>query len=197
MEELIWFSIPGAVLAAAIIAVWPSSVTSANSIIWVVLVPLIGFVAHQTFRLIFELTGGFARRSRITLRYISKAIARQESVPELSFDQAFLIWEIVFYSDDFPAAFRDHDRGAWHYILSFWGVSLSAMLSIALCLTGYVAILRTTEVLLVAVAELLIAVIFYLKGRSTYYSLIRQESALVSVHENLFIAAFKKLKSMH
>jgi hypothetical protein len=56
MEELIYFTIPGAVLAVAIVAVYPPAL--GNGSIWIVLIPLMGFIIHETWRLIFDYSGG-------------------------------------------------------------------------------------------------------------------------------------------
>jgi hypothetical protein len=100
LQELIWFSIPGFVMAAAIIAVWSSMIDSEpKTVLWIILVPVIGFIIHQLYRLIFEATGGFARKSRKVLHHISKILAPRGNVPVPDLKQAFLVWEIVFYSE--------------------------------------------------------------------------------------------------
>jgi hypothetical protein len=195
VEELIWFSMPGAVIVMAVITVWPSTVDSDSKVLlWVVLVPVIGFIIHQLYRLIFESTGGFARKSRKVLRYISTVLAPRENIAVPNLERAFLIWETTFYSGDFPAPFRDHNRGTWHYILSFWSISLSAILALLLCLIGYFVITPNVNILLVAIGELFISVLFYLKGRSSYQSLVKQEIAVVHNREELFLTTLKKLR---
>jgi len=194
VEELIWFSMPGAVMALAIVTVWPSTVDSEPKVLlWVVLVPVTGFMIHQLYRLIFESTGGFARKSRKVLHHISTVLAPRENFVVPNLERAFLIWETTFYSDDFPAPFRDHDRGTWHYILSFWSISLSAILALLLCLIGYFAITPNANLLVVAIGELFIFLVFYLKGRSSYQSLGNQEIGVVRSHEELFLTTLKKL----
>jgi len=197
MEELIWFSMPGAVMAAAIAAVWPSTVDSESKIVvWVVVVPVIGFIVHQLYRLLFETTGGYARESRTVLQYISNVLAPRENLTVPGPIKAFLIWEITFYSDDFPESFREHDRRMWHYILSFWSITLSATLSMSLCLIGYLVMSRSNSILLVAGAELIVAIVFYFKGRSSYQSLVRQETAMAHNHESIFLATLRKLEDL-
>lgn len=197
MQELIWFSIPGFVMAAAIVAVWPSSIDSEpKTVLWIVLVPVIGYIIHQLFRLIFEATDGFARKSRTVLHHISTVLAPRENIPAPDLKQAFLVWETVFYSDEFPAPFRDHDRGAWHFILSFWSISFSATIALILCLIDYFFISSDEYLLGIAFGEFSIALIFYLKGGSTYQSLTRQETAIVYNYEKIFLATLKKLKDM-
>ena len=56
MEELIWFSIPGAVLVVAIGIVWyPIFGNELGAPVLGVLAPVMGFIVHQLWRLIFEL----------------------------------------------------------------------------------------------------------------------------------------------
>jgi len=197
MEELIWFSMPGAVLAAAIVTLWPTTVdTEPKAIMWVVLVPAIGFIVHQFYRLIFEMTGGYARKSRTVLQHIISVLAPHKNIVLSAPQKAFLVWETAFYSEQFPAAFRDHDRGVWHYILSFWSISLSGIVSCLLAAIGFLFVSSTSPVLFVAVAELVITLLFYLKGRSKYSSLVKQEVALVYSHKELFLTILGKLKDM-
>jgi hypothetical protein len=195
MEELIWFSIPGALLATAIMTVWPETIdTEPKAIVWVILVPAIGFVVHQLYRLIFEASGGYARKSRSVLQHIINLTDHKDIKDN---KKAFLVWEIAFYSDKFPVAFRDHDRGAWHYILSFWSISFSAVISCLLCGVGFVLVSSIgVRVLLVAIGELIIAIIFYLKGRSTYKSLIQQEVAILYTNKDLFLSVLGNLREM-
>lgn len=136
MEELIWFSIPGAVLAISVVLVWPTVIeTPTNAILLATLVPVIGFIIHEFYRLIFELSGGFARKSRLVLHGII-LLANHVDVPLSNLKQAHLIWVLTFYSDDFPKAFRDHGRGTWHYIFSFWSICVSAIISLPICVYG-------------------------------------------------------------
>ena len=198
MEELIWFSIPGAVMAIAIGVVWyPVFGNELGALVLGVLAPVIGFIVHQSSRLLFEGTGGYAQKSRTVLHYISDVLAPRENVIVPNLERAFLVWEITFYGEDFPAPFRDHDRVTWHYLHSFWGITLSAVLSPILCIVGcfgYFASSPIINVLGVVLGEVLIAVIFALKGRSTYHSLIKQETAMAQKHKELFLATLRKLK---
>jgi len=197
MEELIWFSMPGAVLALAIAVVWPESVNAeAKAIIWVIFVPMMGFSLHQLFRLVFEWTGGYARGSRAVLAHIKNVLAPRENTVLSDLKRAFLVWEITFYSEKFPAAFRDHDRGSWHYILSFWSISLAAAIACVLAMFGFILLSRGPSLILVALGELGAALVFYFKGKSTYDSLIKQEVAIAHNLEDLFLETLRKIKDM-
>ena len=197
MQELIWFSMPGAMIILAVIGIFPSTINSEGSApILVISVPIIGFIAHQFYRLVFESFGGFALKSRAVLNHISKNLTKQLKMPEITLQRSFLVWEITFYSKNFPSAFRDHDRGAWHYILSFWSISISASLSFVICLLVYFLMFQSSILVYVVLAELCAAIIFYLKGKSTYDSLVQQEIAVTYLYEELFIETLKALKKM-
>ena len=119
MESLIWFSIPGAVLVFAIVSTnqaWFQS--DGSKVLAAVAVPAVGFCVHQLYRLLFELNGGFESKSRIALTRIQSEFAPKGKFKSRKLPKAFLIWETTFYSNEFPSPFRDHDRGAWRYILS-------------------------------------------------------------------------------
>ncbi len=178
MEQLIWFSIPGALLCATLFVVCSSSAD--EIVLWIAVAPVIGFVVHQVFRLGFEVAGGFASKRRKVLYHII------QDLEVVSYKQAFLVWEVTFYSNDMPASFRDHDRGAWHYILSFWGISLAAFVSLGLCLLGYLLVAHRSDVLYMALAQLVVLVIFALKGWTTYQSLMEQELAVFHVLKTKF-----------
>jgi hypothetical protein len=208
LQELIWFSIPGFTIVAAIVAVWPSLtimqtspstdvISTPKVALLVVLVPVVGFIVHQIFRLIFEKWGGFARKSRKVLHHISKVLAPRENIAVPDLKRAFLVWETVFYSDKFPAPFREHDRRSWHFIISFWSISFSAVIAILICGVGYLYTSPNYLLLgVITVSELLIGLIFYFKGMSTYQSLIDQEIAVVFDNEEIFLTTIKKLKDM-
>jgi hypothetical protein len=63
-----------------------------------------------------------------------------------------------------------------------------------LCLIGNFVITPNVSILLVAIGELFISVLFYLKGRSSYQSLVKQEIAVVHNREELFLTTLKKLR---
>lgn len=187
MEQLLWYSIPGAVLGLPIACIRPEIFSSSShSIIAVVLLPVIGFIFHQFFCLCFERTGGFARKSRKSLDCIKKELTRQENAEDLDQNRAFLVWEITFYGKEFPAAFFDHDRRCWHYILSFWSIALAAFVVFALVTLSLLFHVANYPLFLLALVELILSLVFYLKGKSTYDNLIRQEIAVFRRHKELF-----------
>jgi hypothetical protein len=125
MEQLVWYSIPGALFMFTLSLFYPE--LKEDSLVAVAIggTPIIGFIIHQAWRTLFELFGGFHHKRRMIILEIMKQYG-------ISTDSrlAFLIWEITFYSDKLPSSFRDHDRGVWHYVMSFWSVVLASALSI-------------------------------------------------------------------
>lgn len=189
MLELIWFSIPGAVFIFAAYSLWPA-VADSEPILLIILVPIAGFVIHQSFRLLFEIYGGYSRKSRDALIYI-QGLVNEKHKMQIDIKQAFIIWELAFYSDKISSSFRDHDRGAWHYILSFWSVSFSALLSSVMIL--WVSNLDSIHLLYVFVFELFIAVMFFYKANLTHRSLLLQEKAIVQLDNDAFLDVAEKI----
>ena len=130
MNELIWFSIPGAVLLYAARILFPSLRASPDALV-IAAAPVIGFLFHQLYRTLFELCGGWESPRRAVLSAIRSAYA----ISDTDRHTIFLIWETTIYSDGIPDGFRDHDRGTWHYIMSFRSISLSAALA-GICLAS-------------------------------------------------------------
>lgn len=193
MQELIWYSMPGALLMTAIALVWPESLdTDGKRLVFAALIPLVGSAIHQAFRAAFEATGGFERSSRKVPITIMKTLATSERRVLTSRHQAFLVWETSFYSAEFPAAFREHDRGAWHYILSFWGMALAGLAGTFLFLGAYLFQAAHRRFLVASLLEVAVAGTFALKGFLTYRSLVSQEEAIAHQNPALFSAALLK-----
>lgn len=196
MDELIWFSIPGAVISFAVIMVFPEVINTDSKFVAIVfLSPLIGFVIHQSYRLVFELTGGFARKSRTVIDRILKELATEENIALKNRESAFMVWEITFYSEGFPSPFMNHDRGAWHYILSFWSITFAAVLSMLFCILAYFTFAPVPNSAIAAILELVIGLIFYYKGLTSYRSLCAQEVAITHTHKELFVKTLKKINA--
>lgn len=213
MEQLIWFSIPGAVIAVTLAAIWPLNIDTGPKVaMWIVVTPVVGFIIHQLFRLIFEgavvfagkFPWGFDGKWRPVLQYTCKHLI-SDPKEKLNNNEAFLIWELTFYSDAISNSFREHDRGAWHYILSFWSISLAAILSLILCLLaiwlpnlitlpGISGIGDTKLISVIAYGQIVLAVIFALKGWSTYQSLSKQEVAIMKLHKDKFLKTHDSIK---
>ena len=70
MNELIWFSIPGAILLLAIGIIMPNElfyVKTEYIAIIIVSAPIIGFIVHQLWRTIFEIVWGFHTKKRLVI----------------------------------------------------------------------------------------------------------------------------------
>jgi hypothetical protein len=173
--QLIWFSVPGSLVVAALLFTgwWPDLKSSGAAFLTAGAVPLIGFVIHQVFRIVFEVSFGFEWRGRKVISHIQQHWQNDR----LDERKAFLIWESAFYSDQFPASFREHDRGAWHYILSFWSGSVAAVVAAAISI-GY-----SWNAILAFIA---MAVVLGAKGFLTWRSLCEQEVQIFRRYRHVF-----------
>jgi hypothetical protein len=162
--------------------------------------PLLGFVIHQIYRLYFEWRGGFAQESRRSLDILWQVIARPCGFqnPEHRYTKSFLIWEVTFYSDGIPESFRNHDRGAWHYIISFKSSFYSSLLAtltlfIAITYRCYNNTLQDNLLFLVGAIMIVIAFILCFKGKQTHESLMDQEIAVIYRYAKEFSETARKL----
>ena len=181
MESLVWYSIPGVIVVATISLIALSELKLMTSPFFAVslafLIPTCGFVVHQLMRVLFEGTGGFARKSRLAMNEICNWAKTEHNV-DIDCRKAFLVWESAFYGEGFPEAFREHNRGVWHYILSFWGVSLACLLS-AMTTTVFFSINSDRlELFISSIFSLALYFMFRKKGFQTYHSLNKQEKML-------------------
>lgn len=135
---------------------------------------VLGFILHQAFRTAFELFGGWECR----LRPVIKTILAMDK--KLTPRRAFLVWELTLYSKEIDESFRAHDRGAWHYVMSFWSIAFSSALSFLLMMIT--AIVRGDwESGSWAIAPFVIGVIFTAKGFLTASSISRQECSILKL----------------
>jgi len=175
MNELIWFSVPGAIVLVAL-SLSGGDVLPKDGTALVGLAPVVGFTIHQLFRVVFEAAGGWHWKHRSVVTEIASAYGLRER------HDAFLVWELAFYSNDIPEPFRAHDRGAWHYTLSFLSCTLAAVLSGMLLafLPPGVCVLNLQSTLLAT------ALLFGIKAYQTFRVLNRQEVALFTTHRETF-----------
>jgi hypothetical protein len=153
--------------------IWPKVNSSGVSLLTAGAVPMIGFVFHQIFRCVFEKWFGYDWVQR---RVISE-IRNQWSDEGLSNKDAFLIWEVTFYGHGFPEGFREHDRGAWHYIVSFWSGAFAAVVAFLIVLPAYG---------LWALTFIAVGIVLGIKGFLTWVSLCDQEFLIFRRHIDLF-----------
>ena len=176
MKELIWFSMPGSFVVCALLVTgcWPDIKSSGDAFLTAGAIPLIGFIIHQAFRIPFERWFGYKWRGRHVISHIQQ----HWKTDELDDQKAFLIWESAFYSDEFPESFREHDRGAWHYILSFWSGSLASLIAVAISIIGHLCI--------VSLIFSFVAIAFAVKGSQTWHSLCAQEVQIFRRYRHVF-----------
>jgi hypothetical protein len=186
MNELIWFSIPGAIFLILLSVLGCLSCVPDSLIIG--LAPVIGFFIHQIYRCFFELCGGWSRPSRS----IIKRLKTDYSVDNPK--KAFLIWEMTFYSNDIPEPFRSHDRGAWHYVMSFRSCSLVSSVSAAITFFLIISCCKT-EFCLPFLGFLFAAIVFWMKAHLTFLSIEKQEIAIIELYKCKFDKTASKIQS--
>jgi hypothetical protein len=187
VQDLIWFSVPGSIGVLTLGLLFPSVAAIAPAIL-IASAPMLGFVLHQSYRTLFELTGGWESGDRSVLALIGTEYDVEDERTQ------FLIWETTFYSEGIPAPFREHNRAAWHYVMSFWSVAFTSFISaVALAITPLIFPQIDAPVPAV-IAGFLMTAIFWLKGRQTYASLTRQEVAAFAAHKKAFDAVGESVK---
>ncbi|MBI3799287.1 MAG: hypothetical protein HY268_20270 [Deltaproteobacteria bacterium] len=204
LEQLIWYTVPGALVVAAMLLVWPHVLQPDGMTALIIAgTPLLGFVIHQAYRLFFEWRGGFTQESRRSLDILWQAIARPCGFENSDhrYTKSFLIWEITFYGEEIPEGFRGHDRGAWHYILSFrassWSSFFAAFILVwAILWRTYTNTQQGSLFYLIIAALVAVAVgfIFCFKGKQTHESLMNQEIAVIYRYAEKFSETARKLR---
>lgn len=201
MDQLIFFSIPGLVFALTIIGIDPSIISSSSDqklVALALLTPLIGYILHQTYRYFFEFTGGFGRNSRAVVKYIHEKLAPQESM-SISKENAFLVWEIAIYDTKDFSGFLAHDAKSMHFTLAFWSTTFASIFGIIFTLLYFFFQNEPTDKFFtplkisLAVIQILLAIVFYLRGRNVYKSINEQEVAFLYKNESVFIDCMKKI----
>jgi hypothetical protein len=179
MEQLIWYSIPGALVMFGIGLVIPE--LSKDSFVALAIggTPVAGFIIHQSWRAIFETVWGYDNRNRRVIREIVKRFPLDNKT-------AFLVWELTLYSDVVHESFREHDRGVWHYVMSFCATALAAFVGI-----GIIHCLPSSSYPIAHLCGwtwffLLIGVVFIWKAWLSTKSIGNQESGLVSKLDSKF-----------
>jgi len=181
MSELIWYSIPGAIVIFALYLVSPS-ICSSQAVVIIASTPVLGYVVHQLYRTIFELFRGWESSRRPVLKMIRDTYNLDSSER----NSPFLIWETTLYSDKIPNAFRDHNRASWHYVMSFRSICFASVISgfIIACFPKFWS--YQSHPVLIICGFLAIGIIFWLKGKLTYLSLTRQECAAFKKYNEAF-----------
>jgi len=152
-----------------------------------------GYCFHQIYRAIWEgCWGGFWTRERRSLdRLIEKfnSSAKNDKLDSSETSgrkKAFLAWEHVFYHD-LRKEFVDHDRGAWHYILSFRTVSWACWISALFILAQILWALKDTTVIGCSLFPLFVTFLMLVvtgaflcwKSMLTLKSIVEQEEVVV------------------
>lgn len=193
MNELIWYSIPGAVVTYVIYLFFPGLLhettgDKGGAIAGVLATPIFGFVAHQFFRTLFE-------AFRIWERPCCRSVLRHISVKYKPSDKdhgSFLIWDLTFYSQVFPQSLKDHQRSMWHFTLSFWSVAFTSLLGLGALVVARLCGWTFDDSLCWPLCILVFLVaLFTSKGFLTYQQLMREELETFRIYEKLFEATAK------
>jgi hypothetical protein len=181
MNELIWFSIPGAVGLYALHLAFPDSNWD-NKVLVIASAPVLGFILHQFYRTIFEARRGWETDSRPVLALIRGVYKIDNSDKQMP----FLIWETTFYSKAVPDSFRNHNRNSWHYVMSFRSVAFASAVSgvVLACVPAFWQTSNLPVAQLALFAGLF--VLFWQKSRLTYSSVTKQECAAFRRHREGF-----------
>lgn len=193
MEQLIWYTIPGGIALAAFILTHLAQISTSQVVAAVAASPIVGFVLHQAARTIFEFFYGYDSERRRVVALLMERINDGEEDRTCLRRKAFLTWELTFYSNDVPEAYRQHDRGSWHYIMSFWSVCIAAAIGIVVILSSPSSRVEMYGWILVYVC---IGVLFVVKALLTIRSISEQEVALVRKYKDAFLATAGQLSNM-
>lgn len=191
MQQLIWYSIPGGITIVAFLLVQNSTITNATVAGAIVGSPLIGFILHQFSRVIFETFYGYESKRRKIIKTIVQIFADPTSKMTSYVKIAFLAWELTLYSESIPESFREHDRGCWHYILSFWSMCISALIGFGFLLYKFPKGMISIFWLVIYAA---VALLFALKAFLTTRSIETQEIAIFHIYRDVFEKTFISLK---
>ncbi|MBI3799712.1 MAG: hypothetical protein HY268_22410 [Deltaproteobacteria bacterium] len=189
MEKDIWHTVPGLLLLLPIVILgncWQSFSTVGAGLLALLVTWGVGYIWHQGYRVWFEwwLGGdGFARNDRRVLRVLLAARPDLVSVDDRQYTrehywQAFLAWEHVFYTADWPR-FVQHNKEQWHYIFAYRSTASAAFASAAVCLPWVIKNVAYAEVCLLIAGLFIVSILFTWKARQTYRSLNLQEEMAV------------------
>ena len=178
MNQLIWFSIPGAIVMFPLVPIMPDKFLDKEWIIGLIIIgiPVLGFIIHQLWRTIYEACGGY----RSMRRRVIKAIINKKDWNITNRTDAFLVWEMTFYSKAIHESFREHDRVSWHYLMSFYACSTASAISIIIIIINH----RIPNYSIALFAA--ICIMFIWKAKLTGKLLERQELTLLEIKEDDF-----------
>ncbi len=195
IEMLIWYLMPGSFIIITVHLLFPTNFHINSQILPLVLaaiIPIVGFVWHQIFRLFFEV-------KRIRARFffgplMDNIIAHYKENGSLNHVQAFDVWLMTFYSNLIPEAYRIHDQKTWHYIISFFSTGVVC----ACCgVTGVIFLIFSNRIIaggpssIIFAGFVLIAIIFFWRGYHALTILRKEEKLAFSIYKNEFDPAFE------
>jgi hypothetical protein len=198
MDQLIFFSVPGLVMALTVFIIRPSIVNSREELAALALLtPLVGYIIHQTYRWVFEWGQGFGRNSREVVSYIYEKLAPSESLL-ISREEAFLVWEVAIYDTQKFSGFLQHDGRSFHFTLAFWSTTFASIIGVFTTAVWFsffqnIYYFLTPINIFLTYFQIFLAVIFYLRGKNVYKSINKQEVAFLIKNKEEFIKCMYKI----
>ena len=176
MEQLIWCTIPGALLVTALVipGFWLTRDTSGWTAITICTAPVVGLVMRETFRCLFNTWFRF----RLPRWRVLGSIMRTQGDCSMGAKDAFVIWECGLCSDTFPAAFRDHLTRSMDRMFAYGSVSFAALCGLPYLLFG--------EATTAAVVYVGVALAFACLGHQLWQVLDREQARMFEMHRNVF-----------
>jgi len=184
----IWQTVPGLILLLPIVILsgsWQYFSSLGAGLLALLVTWGVGYIWHLNYRVWFEswLGGdGFARNDRQALRVL--LAARRDLEPERykrkHYWQAFLAWEHVFYTADWPR-FVQHNKDQWHYIFAYRLTASASLASALVCLLSVIMDVAHAKCLgwLLISGLLVESVLSSYKASQMYRSLNLQEEMAV------------------
>jgi len=187
----IWQTVPGLILLLPIIILsgsWQCFSSLGAGLLALLVTWGVGYIWHLNYRVWFEswLGGdGFARNDRQVLRVLLTARRDLESgqYTREHYWQAFLAWEHVFYTADWPR-FVQHNKDQWHYIFAYRLTASASLASALVCLPSVIMDVAHAKCLgwLLISGLLIESVLSSRKASQMYRSLNLQEEMAVRLN---------------
>jgi hypothetical protein len=192
----IWQTVPGLILLLPIIILsdsWQCFTSLGAGLLALLVTWGVGYIWHLNYRVWFEswLGGdGFARNDRQVLRVLLAARPDLVSVDDQQYTrehywQAFLAWEHVFYTADWPR-FVQHNKDQWHYIFAYRLTASAFPASALVCLPSVIMGVAQAKCLgwLLIFGLFIESILSSRKASQMYRSLNLQEEMAVRMKSN-------------
>lgn len=205
MDQLIFYSVPGFVFAISLLWIFPNIILSDKNqaiVAMALFTPIAGYLIHEIYRLFFELSGGYHRKSRLVLKYIQEISEKDKKITIPILD-AFLVWEHAIYGEKDYEGFVVHNARSWHYILAFWSTAMASsggiLLSIIYSVVNkidFISNFKNPIFNLISAIQLSVVVIFIIRGNNVYRENNIQEVSFIRIHKEKIINYLERIKEL-